>query len=167
MYSRALGVSAKTWLIRGVAIVGGVALLLLVVLLALHTAPARNAVLRRAVLLLADRFDVALNAQSLQYNLITRRVSLSRITLAATHAPRDPFLTADLIEITVPTEMLFGIVAIDHIRLENARLVIHRRADGSSNLPAAESSDDDGPPSALPIQRIEVPRLAIDVADEG
>lgn len=158
---------AKTWLIRGVAIIAGVALLLLVVLLALHTAPARSALLRRAVLLLADRFDLALNAENLQYNIVTRRVSLSRVTLAATHAPRDPFLTADLIEVTVPSAVLFGTVAIDGIRLENARLVIHRQADGSSNLPSPESSGDEDPPSAIPIQQIQIPRLAVDVADEG
>jgi outer membrane protein assembly factor BamA/autotransporter translocation and assembly factor TamB len=162
-----LSAGAKTWLIRGVAIVAGAVVLLLVVLLALHTAPARDAVLRRAVFLLADRFNLALNAENLQYNLATRRVSLSRVTLAATHAPRDPFLTADLIEVTMPSAVLFGTVAIDGIRLENARLVIHRQADGSSNLPSPESSGDEDPPSAIPIQRIQIPRLAVDVADEG
>ena len=167
MHSTGLRGRGKKWLIRGVAFITAVALLLLVVVLALHSAPARNIVLRRAVLLLADRFDLTLDAENLRYNLVTRRVSLSRVTLAATQTPRDPFLTADSLEVTVPPDVFFGTVSIDRLRLENARLAIHRRADGSSNLPSPESSDDDGPPSALPIQRIEIPRLAVDVADEG
>ncbi len=155
----------KPWLSRGVAIFVGVALLLVLALLALHTAPARNVVLRRAVLFLADRFDLALNAENLHYNLVTRRLSLSRVTLAATHAPRDPFLVADLIEVTVPPAVFFGTFSFDRIRIENARLAIHRSADGSSNLPSGNSSGDDGIPSAIAIDRLEIPQLAVDISD--
>ena len=154
---------AKSWLSRGVAITVGAALLLVVVLLALHTAPARNVVLRRAVLFLADRFDLVLNAENLHYNLVTGRLSLSRVTLAATHAPRDPFLAADSIEVTVPPAAFFGTVSFDRIRLENARLAIHRSADGSSNLPSRESSGDEGGPPAIAIDRLEIPQLAVDI----
>jgi outer membrane protein assembly factor BamA/autotransporter translocation and assembly factor TamB len=158
---------AKSWLSRGVAITVGVALLLVVVLLALHTAPARNVVLRRAVLFLADRFDLALNAENLHYNLVTGRLSLSRVTLAATHAPRDPFLAADSIEVTVPPAVFFGTVSFDRIRLENARLAIHRSADGSSNVPSRESSGDEGGPPAIALDRLEIPQLAVDISDDS
>src|SRR5688572_4058237 len=158
---------ATTWLSRGVAIIVGVALLLVVALLALHTAPARNVVLRRAVLFLAERFDLVLNAENLHYNLVTRRLSLSRVTLAATHSPRDPFMAADLIEVTVPPAVFLGTVSFDRIRLENARLAIHRSADGSSNLPSGDSSGDDGGPSAIAIDRLEIPQLAVDISDDG
>jgi outer membrane protein assembly factor BamA/autotransporter translocation and assembly factor TamB len=158
--------SARRWLSRGAAIAAGLVLVLLVLFASFHSAPVRNFVLRRAVLVLADRFDLALGAGRLRYNLATGRVSLSNATLASTHAPHDPFLVADLIEVTVPPAALFGTLSVDRARLENARVALHWRADGTSNLPSAESSDDDTAPSAIPIGRIEIPRLTLVVTDE-
>jgi outer membrane protein assembly factor BamA/autotransporter translocation and assembly factor TamB len=157
---------ARKWLSRGALIIAGVALLILMVLLALHTASARDFVLRRAVLVLADRFDLVLDGENLQYNLVTRRLSLSQVRLSATHAPRDPFLTADRIEVAVPPAAFFGTVALDRVRLENARFAIHRRADGSSNLPSSESSGDEEP-SAILIGRLEIPQLGVALTDES
>lgn len=158
---------AKTWLSRGLLVTAALGSVLLILLAGLHTAPARNLVLRRAVLFLADRFDLALDAGNLHYNVVTRRVSLSNVRLASTRARQDPFLTADSIDVTLPLEVLLGAASVERLRIDNARVALHRRPDGSSNLPSPEPSVDEGPPSALPIGQIEIPRLAIDIADEG
>ena len=140
----------KPWLSRGVAIIVGAALLLVVALLALHTAPARNVVLRRAVLFLADRFDLVLNAENLHYNLVTRRLSLSRVTLAATHSPEDPVFGRRFDR----SHGAAGSV-LRHCLLRShldryLRLAIHRSAERSSNLPSGDSSGDDAFPQPLP-----------------
>jgi len=158
---------AKKWLRRATVAAVVLALLLAAVIAAIHTAPVRAVVLRRAAGYLAARFELLLRADSLRYNLFTGRVSLSNVTLAAAHAPQDPFLTADLLAVTVPPSLLFGTVAIERVRLENAGFAWHRLADGSSNLPRGEASASEEPPSPVYIERLEIPRLAVSVTDES
>jgi len=155
------------WLIRALAAGAGLALLLLALVAALHTAPARNMVLGRAIAYLRDQFNVSLVADTLRYNLVTGRVWLTNVRLASTDARQDPFLAADRLEVTVPHTALWDGVSIERLRLENPRVAVHRRADGSSNLPSVDSSDDGRAPSPLPIGRIEILRLAVAITDES
>jgi outer membrane protein assembly factor BamA/autotransporter translocation and assembly factor TamB len=154
------------WLIRAFAVAGALGVLLLVLVALLHTAPARNLVLRRAVLYLAERAELALDAESLHYNLATGRVSLSNVKLASIQAREDPFFAADAIDVTLPPASFFGAFSIERVRLDNARVALHRRSDGSWNVPAGGSSADEAPRSRLPLGRLEIPRLAVTIDDE-
>jgi outer membrane protein assembly factor BamA/autotransporter translocation and assembly factor TamB len=147
-------------------VASAVGVLLLVLVALLHTAAARHLVLRRAILYLAERSDLALDAESLHYNLASGRVSLSNVRLASIQAPQDPFLAADLIDVTLPLESFFGAFSAERVRLENARVVLHRRMDGSWNVPSGESSEEEAPPSGVPVGRLEIPRLAVTIHDE-
>jgi outer membrane protein assembly factor BamA/autotransporter translocation and assembly factor TamB len=140
--------------------------LVLAVLLVVHSAPVRREVLRRAAVFLTERYGVAIRADVLDYNLFSRRVVLSGVSIAATGAPDQPFLTASAIEARLPASVFFGAVAIDSLRLDDARVAVRWRADGSSNLPSARSADAAGPPAAVEIGRLEIPNLGIDVVHD-
>jgi outer membrane protein assembly factor BamA/autotransporter translocation and assembly factor TamB len=150
--------------IAAAIVAAGVALLLIAALV-VHTPPVRRLVLRRTVATLADRLGIALHADVLRYNLLALRVTLTGVRAAAVETPDVPFLSADSIEITVPHSALFGRFALDRVRLENARLAILTRADGTTNLPTTESTGDEEP-EAVPVERIEIPRLAVELSDE-
>ena len=57
-------------------------------------------------------------------------------------------------------------LALDSVRLDNARVIVVRHADGTTNLPTADGTGSGSPP-ALPIGTIAISRLALDVNDEG
>ena len=96
----------------------------------------------------------------------TLRVGLAGLRVSAEGSPDEPFFEADV---------CLGGAAGRHSRSAtsrsrtsastNGRVFVHRRADGSSNLPRSEDSPGDDPP-ALRIDRIDVPRLAVEVRDE-
>ena len=155
----------RRWAIRAAQVVGVCVVLAVALALFIHAPPVRQAALRRAVALLADRFDVALRAGGISYNLFALRVTLSEVAVASTRSPESPFLTADRLQITLPTSALFGALALERVALDSARVSIIRRADGTSNLPSGGA--DPGEPSALPIGRIQVTQLAVTVTDEA
>lgn len=151
--------------LRLAAWAGGIAAaLLLIVALVVHTPPVRRAVLRRAVAVAADRVGLAISADTLRYNLLLLRATLTGVAARADGAA-EPVLTADTIEITIPRSALFGPFAIERLRLDNARITIVRRADGTTNLP--EPGGGDGEPAALPIGRLEIAPLAVSMRDEA
>jgi outer membrane protein assembly factor BamA/autotransporter translocation and assembly factor TamB len=141
-------------------------LLAVLVGMLVHTAPVRRAVLQRVVVTLADRFHLALRAETLYYNLPARRLALSGVSIAAVDAPAQPFFTADRVELTLAPAVFAGRLAIDLLRIDNARIDVRRRADGTTNLPSgAESAA--GEPAALPLERLDVPQLVVTVVDEA
>jgi uncharacterized protein involved in outer membrane biogenesis len=131
-----------------------------------HSGPVRRAALRRAIAVLAERFDVALKADGLTYNLLSLRVTLTGVEVAATRTPQSPFLTADRLDLTVPRSALVGVFAINRLRLDNARIRIVRSQDGATNLPAPAAEGEPGEPQGIPITRLEIPQLALSIADE-
>jgi hypothetical protein len=139
------------------------------VVLAAHTPPVRRAVLHQLLALAADRLDLAVDADALAYNLLEPRVSISGVSIAS--APgQTPFFAADVIEVRPSFTVLLGRLAIDRIRIDNARVDVEWRADGSSNLPAAGGAAGGAAgaePSAIPIGLIEIPRLAVRASDEA
>lgn len=142
------------------------AMLAVVVVLLLHTAPVRRAVLQRVVVTLADRFHLALRAEALYYNLPARRLTLSGVSIAAVDSVAHPFFAADRVELTLAPAVFAGRLAIDLLRIDNGRIDVRRRADGTTNLPSgAEPAA--GEPAALPLERLDVPQLAVTVADDA
>lgn len=143
------------------------ALLLVIVGLALvvHTPPARRAVLEQAIALLQHRLNVVLRAESLDYNLLTLRVTLTGVDLAGITTPDVPFAHADVLSVDLPWSALYSPFTLDRVALENARVHIIRRLDGTTNLPPSGTSAT-GEPAPIAIGGLTIPRLAIEVSDE-
>ena len=154
----------RRWAIRTAQAAGVCVVLAIAIALLIHAPPVRQAALRRVVTLLADRFDVALRADALTYNLFALRVTLSDVEVASTRSPESPFLTADRLEVAIPTSAVLGAFALDRVSLDNARVNIVRRADGTTNLPSTEA--DPGEPGAVPVGRIRMPQLAVTLTDD-
>jgi len=155
-----------TFLHRRFAIVLGVlcaAAALLVVLV--HAPFVRAFALRYALSTVEEQYDLRLEAGRLDYNLATLRVGLADLRLSALHAPDEPFVTADYLSVTLPWRSVLGDVAFDDISVTNARVFVRRQEDGTSNLPPA-SDGPAGDPSPLRVQRVNVPKLAVDLRDE-
>jgi outer membrane protein assembly factor BamA len=151
--------------VRRLGIAAALVLVLLAALLVIvHTPPVRNAVLRRAVAELESRFNLALTAERIDYNLIRLRVTLGGVRLAAAGMTAEPFLTAGEAEVTLPRSALLGPFALESVRLENVRVAIVRRADGTTNLPTTEGGEG-GEPAAVPIREVTIPRLSLEVTD--
>ena len=150
---------------RWLTLAAGATLLAVVLAFVLHSAPARRVVLRRAIDTLAERSGILLHADSLDYNLLALRVTLTGVRAAATTSPQEPFLTAGVLEIAVPQSALLGPFALDRVSLDDARVTLHRRADGTTNLPSS-SGPPDGEPASVLIDRTVMSNLAVDIVDE-
>src|SRR5688500_11814527 len=114
------------WAIRTAQVGAVCAALAIALVLFVHAPPVRRAALTRVVTLLADRFDVALRADALSYNLLTLRFTLTDLEVASTRTPQNPFLTADRLEVAIPRAALFGLFSLDYVGLQNAQLKIAR-----------------------------------------
>jgi translocation and assembly module TamB len=156
--SRTIWVRAALW--TGVALAAA-----LVLVLVAHAPFVRSAALGYALDAVQRNYGIAVQAERLDYNLATLRVGLAGVRLSAEGAEDEPFLEADYVSVLFPAGVLAGNVAFTDINVGNARLFIHIRPDGRSNLPTSEDSPGNDPP-ALRIDRISVTRLAIDVRDE-
>jgi len=107
---------------------------LLTALLAVHTPWARGRALNWASAFVTQ-FDLSLPADALDYNIITRRITLTGVRLAAAGHQDRPFLVADRIDGKLPWTALRGRFAIDHLAIENGVVDIYRDANGVVNLP--------------------------------
>lgn len=144
------------------------ALLVLIVglVLLVHTPPARRAALNRAIAFLQNRLNLVLKADDLRYNLLTLQVTLTGLDLSAIETEDMPFVHADTITVDLPWAALYGSFALERVAMENARVHIVRRLDGTTNLPRSQSSTPAGEPSAIPIGQLAIPRLAVEISDE-
>ena len=133
--------------------------------LVLHAPFVRSAALRYAITTVQRDYGLALDAAQLDYNLPALRVGLAGIRLSAPGSTNEPFFEADYLSVTLPLGALVGDIAFEGITVTNARVSVHRRTDGTTNLPRADGSPGDDP-SALSIARLDIPRLAIDLRDE-
>lgn len=153
-----MGSRRRRVLAVGAAAVAALALLALAIL---HTPPARARVLTWATSQLLARFDLVLTAERLSYNLATRSVTLTDVTLAARHAPERPFLIATRINAGFPLAAYVGRFALDEVAIEQARVVIETAEDGSSNLPASEAGPPPQSPRRLPLSGLHVRDLSV------
>lgn len=138
-----------------------VGLLAAVAVLVVHLPMVRARVLTFASRQLASLYDLDLNAARLDYNLFSRRVTLTDVRLAARGHEPDPFLTAARVEIVLPWSIVRGVLAFTRIDLAGASLSMLTFEDGSSNLPAAGGTRDPN----LPPLRLDVRGLTIDGLD--
>lgn len=119
------------WLAIGlIAIVA----LVSIVLLAAHTPWARARAFAWATDF-ATRYQLSLKAESLGYNALTRRVTLTDVRLAAIGHEDAPFLFAKRIEVKLPWTVYRGRFAMDHLDIESGVVDIRRDASGTTNLP--------------------------------
>ena len=144
----------------GAILVAGV----LLAVFALHLPIVRSTALRYAQAVVARDVGVTLEAGRLDYNLATLRIGLASIRLSAPGFESEPFFEADYVSATLPFGALVGDIAFADITLTDARVVVHRRLDGTVNLPAGGGTDAE--PAALRIGRLDVPNLAIDLRDD-
>lgn len=125
------------------------------VMLAVHTPWARGLALRRASDFVT-RYDLALDADGLRYNLFARRVTLTGVRLAARGHEERPFLTAERIEANLPWMVYRGRFEIDQLDITRGVVDIHRDVHDVANLPPSSG----GPPLEIP-RRLTVHGLAL------
>jgi outer membrane protein assembly factor BamA/autotransporter translocation and assembly factor TamB len=143
----------------------GLLLLLVVGVLVVHAPPARSLALRFAIRAALAQ-GLQLGAERLDYNLATRRVRLSGVTVSAAGDSR-PFFTADEVTAIAATRVFFGEIVFDEVSVSNGAVRIVRSADGTSNLPKFSGPPSSEDPPALPIARVSAPMLAVEYRDEA
>lgn len=148
----------------GIGVAVALAAALILVLL-VHTPFVRSAALRYALAMVQRDYGLTLRADRLDYNLATLRIGLAGLRVSAEGSPDEPFFEADYVSVALPAGILAGNVAFKDISVTNGRVFVHRRADGRSNLPESEDSPGNDPPP-LRVDRIDVPRLAVELRDE-
>ncbi|MBM3779427.1 MAG: hypothetical protein FJW23_14520, partial [Acidimicrobiia bacterium] len=147
------------WLLGGVVSVAALGLL------AVYTSPVRDAILARASVWIKENAGLALVADDLSYSLLDLRVQLTGLSLASADASSEPFLVANRVTADLDWSPFGDGVQVASIDVEGARAFLHRRPDGSTNLP--EGGDPQpGEPSALPIGRLRVMPLRVEVRDD-
>lgn len=129
----------------------------IVALLAIHTPPVQSRVLAWSVAELERRFALNLAADALRFNLLTRRVTLTNVRLAAAGHHDDPFFAADRVGVGFPWTAFRGQLRFDEIAIDGGTVTILRAADGTSNLPPGRGATD----PAAPPRRLDVRNLAI------
>jgi len=115
----------------------GAAGAMLFAILAAHAPPVRALVLRQVVEALRDSFGIALQAESLSYNLLTLSAELRGIHVAAVDRPDEPFAAAETLTASFGWRTLIGDVRLRRLSMTSPRIDIRRHADGTDNLPRA------------------------------
>ena len=117
-------------ILLALAVVG----VILASLLAVHTPWARH----RALTFAGDfvtRYNLVLDAGSLGYNALTRRITLTDVRLAAKGHEQRPFLIASRIEVQLPWTVFRRRFAISHLEITNGVVDIYRDKNDVVNLP--------------------------------
>jgi outer membrane protein assembly factor BamA len=133
--------------------------------LLLHAPPVRRAALGYARPAIERQYGLRLEASRLDYNLAALRIGLADVRLAAPHSVDEPFVSAAYVSVTLARTSLFGQLTVDAITATNARVLVRRRPDGSTNLPSP-AGEPDADPAPLRVNRIDVPQIALDLRDE-
>lgn len=125
---------------RTLVIVTAIAVaLLLALVLGVHTPWARARALSWASSFVT-RFHLDLQAGSLGYNAITRRITLTDVRLAAEGHKDRPFLIASRIEVKLPWIVYRRRFAIEHLSIENGIVDIVRDENDVVNLPPSSNA---------------------------
>jgi len=133
--------------------------------LLLHAPFVRRAALRYALPAIERQYGMRLDASRLDYNLAALRIGLAGVRLAAPHSLDEPFFSAEYVSVTLARRSLAGPLTFDAIAATDARIVVRRRSDGSTNLPSPSGEPSDDPPP-LRVNLIDVPQIALDLRDE-
>jgi outer membrane protein assembly complex protein YaeT len=135
--------------------------LFLIGLVVVHLPPVRTRVLDRVRGYAAQELGITLQASRLGYNLLTRTVDLSDLSLAASSgAP--PFLQADRVVVVVEPGIYLGRLTIRSLSVARPRLTLVRNSDGTMNLPAARNDTPSSSPLRLGIVSVAGLSLSFD-----
>ncbi|MBI2186501.1 MAG: translocation/assembly module TamB domain-containing protein [Acidobacteria bacterium] len=159
-HRRGMSFRRRLMVVAAALVATGAALVLL-----LHAPPVRRAALRYALPAIERQYGLRLDASRLDYNLAALRIGLADVRLSAPHSPDEPFFSAEYVSVTLARRSLIGPLAFEQIAAENARVLVRRRPDGSTNLPAPSGGPRDEPPP-LRVNRLDVPQIALDLRDE-
>jgi outer membrane protein assembly complex protein YaeT len=118
-----------------------VALILLLVAVA-HLPFVRVRILERARAYAASDLGISLDADGLDYSLLTRSAALRNVAIAAPGQP--PLLHADSAAVVLSRSLFRGAIEIERVELVRPRLTIVRHQDGTTNLPASRADDSQG-----------------------
>lgn len=135
-------------------------------MLAVHTPWARN----RALTFASDfvtRYNLVLDAGSLGYNAVTRRVTLTDVRLAAKGHEQRPFLIASRIEVQLPWSVYRRRFAIEHLEISNGIVDIYRDANNVVNLPPGSSRPTPEQPRRLVIDGLTLDGLDVHYTDDA
>ena len=125
---------------RGLVIVTAVVVvIILAVVFGVHTPMARGRALAFAANFV-KRYHLELEAGSLSYNALTRRITLTDVRLAAEGHRDRPFLIASRIELQLPWSVLRRRFAIDHLTIDNGIVDIIRDQNNVVNLPPSSNA---------------------------
>lgn len=142
--------------IAAIAVVAIVAIGLLV----LHTNPIQARILQWSVGELERRFDLDLTADDLHFNLVTRRVTMTNVRLAALDHPDAPFFVAESVGVKLPWVVFRGRVRFDEVTVGSGSVTISRDVNGESNLPPGRGErDPNAPPRRIDIRGLEIRNL--------
>jgi outer membrane protein assembly complex protein YaeT len=145
----------------------GLVVLVVAAVLVLHTNPVQSRILAWSIDELQRRFDLDLSADDLHFNLVTRRVTMTNVRLAAEGHHDRPFFAADTVIVQLPWAAYRGQLRFDDIEVQEGRVLVHRDAHGVSNLPAARRPrDPDAPPRRIDARALTVRNLEFMYRDE-
>ena len=127
--------SSRRWIFATLVPVIGCA-----AVLALIQAPfARRAVMELAVEYLDSSYGVRLDADSLDYNLLTLDFEFTELTLAS--GTDVPFLDADRVRVNLPWLAVTGSLSLTEVEVDSPTLSLIQSAEGRWNLPASDATD--------------------------
>lgn len=150
----------KVLILLALAVIG----VILASLLAVHTPWARH----RALTFATDfvtRYNLVLDAGSLRYNALTRRITLTDVRLAAKGHEQRPFLVAGRIEVTLPWTVFRRRFAISHLEITNGTVDIHRDENNVVNLPPGSNRPTPEQPRRLDIRGLTLNGLDVQYTD--
>ena len=133
-------------------------------LLVVHTPWARGRALTWATDFVT-RYNLSLEAGSLGYNALTRRITLTGVRLAANGHEQRPFLIASRIEVTLPWSVFRRRFAIDHLEIVEGRVDIYRDANNVVNLPPASDRPTPERPRRIDIRSLTLQGLDVQYED--
>ena len=138
--------------------------LIVAVLLAIHTPWARN----RALTFASDfvqRYNLVLEAKSLGYNALTRRITLTDVRLAAKGHEQRPFLIASRIEVELPWAVYRRRFAIEHLEITRGMVDIYRDEHNVTNLPPGSNRPTPDQPRRIDIRNLTLRGLDVQYTD--
>ena len=105
----------------------------------LHLPSTRRLALRFALSRL-EYAGIIARADRLDYNLSTLHFHIAGLTLATRSATAEPFFAAKDVQVTLSPAVLFGRIDLQDVAIDEPRVVLVRRADGTTNWPSGSGT---------------------------
>jgi outer membrane protein assembly factor BamA/autotransporter translocation and assembly factor TamB len=102
---------------------------------------------------------------SLSYNLAARSVHVEGLVVATTADSQHPFLEAARLDVTLPRSVFSGHLAVTSISGDRVKVVLLRRADGSTNF-LQDRRDTSDASSSFPIEALTLSNVSVAWRDD-